>query len=78
VCVDQLVPPSSVESQADFLRGWGIEELVAEGRSAWTAAAAAPDIAALRMRSRISEAEALLDLTGLGGFTVLSWRREQR
>ncbi len=78
VCVDQLAPPSAVESQADFLRRWGIEELVAEGRAAWTAAAATPDIAALTMRSRTREAEALLDPRGLGGFTVLSWRREQR
>jgi len=27
----------------------------------------------MKMRSRISEAEALLDPTGLGSFTVLEW-----
>jgi hypothetical protein len=26
------------------------------------------------MRSRVAEAEALLDPAGLGGFTVLEWR----
>jgi SAM-dependent MidA family methyltransferase len=74
VCVDQLVPPSTVELQADFLRRWGIDDLVAEGRAAWTAKAATPDIAALTMRSRIGESEALLDPVGLGGFTFLSWQ----
>ena len=34
-----------------------------------------PDVAALKMRSRVAEAEALLDPTGLGGFTVLEYRR---
>ena len=31
------------------------------------------DLAALRMRSRIREAEALVEPTGLGGFTVAEW-----
>ena len=34
-----------------------------------------PDLAALRARSRVREAEALTDPAGLGGFTVLEWRR---
>ena len=33
----------------------------------------APDLAAMAMRSRVREAEALLDPSGLGGFTVLEW-----
>lgn len=74
VCIEQLMPPSTVESQADFLRRWGIDDLVAEGRAAWTAAAATPDIAALTMRSRTRESEALLDPAGLGAFRVLSWQ----
>jgi hypothetical protein len=28
----------------------------------------------MRMRSRVSESEALLDPSGLGAFTVLEWR----
>ena len=39
----------------------------------WTANAASPDLHALRMRSRVTEADALLDPTGLGGFWVGEW-----
>jgi SAM-dependent MidA family methyltransferase len=74
VCIDQLPQPSTIESQHDFLRRCGIDALVDEGRRAWAAAAARPDVAALTMRSRVGEAEALLDLTGLGAFTALSWK----
>jgi SAM-dependent MidA family methyltransferase len=74
VAVDQLPEPDAVRTQAQFLQLHGIDELVAEGRRAWQAAAARPDVRALTMRSRVSEAEALLDPAGLGGFTVLEWR----
>jgi len=77
VCIDQLVrvkEPDSVRSQSQFLQLWGMTELVEEGRRAWEEAAAAPTLAAIKMRSRISESEALLDMSGLGGFTVLEWR----
>ncbi len=73
VAIDQLAAPSTIETQAGFLRRWGIDELVAEGRRAWDAAAASPDLAAMAMRSRSREAEALLDPSGLGGFSVLGW-----
>lgn len=73
VALDQLPEPDAVRTQAQFLQRWGIDELVEEGRAAWAAAAAAPSVAALAMRSRIREAEALLDPAGLGGFTVLEW-----
>ena len=33
----------------------------------------APAIAALAARSRVTEAEALTDLSGLGAFRVLEW-----
>lgn len=75
VAVDQLPSPTSVSTQADFLRTYGIDELVNEGRSAWQGAAAAPDLTALMMRSRIREAEALLQPDGLGSFSVLEWCR---
>ena len=42
VCLDQLPSPSSVEVQADFLRRFGVDELVDEGRRAWSAGAARP------------------------------------
>lgn len=73
VCVDQLSRPTDVRSQADFLGEWGIDELVDEGRRAWSEAATRPTVAALSMRSRIREAEALTDRSGLGGFSVLTW-----
>jgi SAM-dependent MidA family methyltransferase len=73
VCLDQLPEPDSVRTQAQFLQRWGIDELVEEGRTAWAAAAARPDLAALRMRSRVREAESLLDLAGLGAFHAIEW-----
>jgi SAM-dependent MidA family methyltransferase len=62
-----------VQPQADFLRHHGIDDLVAEGRRVWEERAAVGGLAALRARSRVVEAEALLDPDGLGGFTVLEW-----
>lgn len=74
VAVDQLPAPDVVRSQAQWLQLHGIDELVAEGKAYWEAHASRPDLAAMKMRSRVSEAEALLDPTGLGAFTVLEWR----
>jgi SAM-dependent MidA family methyltransferase len=74
VCIDQLPTPSTIESQRDFLQRFGIDELVEEGRRAWVAASARPDVSALTMRSRVSEAEALSDPSGLGAFTALCWQ----
>jgi hypothetical protein len=62
-----------VSAQAEFLRRHSIDALVAEGRAEWQRAAAHPDLAAMTMRSRVREAEALLDPSGLGGFSVLEW-----
>jgi NADH dehydrogenase [ubiquinone] 1 alpha subcomplex assembly factor 7 len=58
-------------SQAEWLRTLGIDELVAEGRARWEAGASRGDLAALVGRSRITEAAALTDPTGLGAHTVL-------
>ncbi len=74
VAIDQLPEPDAVRSQRQWLQLHGIDELVEEGRRAWDELSGAPDLAALTMRSRISEAEALLDPDGLGGFSVLEWR----
>jgi len=73
VAVDQLPAPDEVVNQASFLTRWGIEELVEEGRRYWMSHAAAPDVEALRMRSRVREAEALLDPDGLGSWLVCTW-----
>lgn len=74
VAVDQLPEPDAVRSQSQWLQLHGIDELVDEGKRYWEAHAARPDLAAMRMRSRVSEAEALLDPAGLGDFTVCEWR----
>jgi SAM-dependent MidA family methyltransferase len=76
VCIDQLTAvrePDAVRSQSHFLQRWGIDELVDEGKKIWTENAARPTLEAMKMRSRISESEALLDESGLGSFTVLEW-----
>jgi SAM-dependent MidA family methyltransferase len=74
IALDQLPPPTETVDQATFLRRWGIDELVEEGRAYWAAHAAAPDLVAVEMRSRLSEAEALLDPDGLGGWLACTWR----
>ncbi len=76
VAWDQLPRPAALVSQREFLQSFGIDELVEQGRRHWQASAHAPDVEAIRMRSRISEAEALLDPQGLGGWWVATWRNE--
>jgi SAM-dependent MidA family methyltransferase len=76
VAIDQLsliAPPASVRSQAEFLRAHGIDDLVADGRATWARLGLAGGLEAIAARSRITEAKALLDPTGLGSFTVIEW-----
>ncbi|HEY8544429.1 MAG TPA: SAM-dependent methyltransferase [Acidimicrobiales bacterium] len=76
VAVDQLAlvrPPTADTPQHEWLRRHGIEELVEEGRRQWEERAHIADLAALTARSRVREAEALLEPTGLGAFRVLEW-----
>jgi SAM-dependent MidA family methyltransferase len=76
VMIDQLAlvaPPLSVRTQSQFLQLWGIDDLVAEGDAYWAAKASNPDLRAMLMRSRSSEAAALCDPAGLGGFSVIEW-----
>ncbi len=70
---DQLAPGAAISSQRDFLRQWGIDALVDEGKAVWAERAHLGDLAAVRARSRVSEAEALLDPSGLGSFLVAEW-----
>ena len=74
VAVDQLPNPTQTSDQAAFLLAHGIEELVSQGKQAWFERASVGDLKAVRARSRITEAEALCDPSGLGGFTTLEWR----
>jgi len=76
VAVDQLShvrAPSADHSQAEFLRAHGLDALVAHARDAWLARAGVGDLEALKQRSRIVEAQALSDPSGLGAFRVLEW-----
>jgi SAM-dependent MidA family methyltransferase len=75
VMVDQLkktVPGLSVTLQSDWLRKWGIDDLVSEGTQYWDKHKSAPDIYAIKMRSRANEAKSLADRNGLGGFCIVS------
>jgi SAM-dependent MidA family methyltransferase len=71
---DQLPEPDALRSQAQFLQLWGIDDLVDEGKRIWEEQAARPGLEAMKMRSRVSESEALLDPSGLGSFLVAEWR----
>ncbi len=62
-------------SQAGWLAGLGIEDLVAEAREQWDARAHVGDLEALRHRSRVTEAAALVDPSGLGAHRVFVFAR---
>jgi SAM-dependent MidA family methyltransferase len=61
-------------SQGDWLRDLGVDDLVAAARTRWDARAHIGDLEALRDRSRVTEAAALLDPSGLGAHRVLMFR----
>ena len=73
VVLDQLPAGFNAMPQAQFLQQWGIDELVLEGKEYWEKLSGAPDVAAIKMRSRATEAQSLLASAGLGGFTALEW-----
>ncbi|MFZ6005880.1 MAG: SAM-dependent methyltransferase [Actinomycetota bacterium] len=76
LAIDQLdLAPTCDRSQAEWLRSHGIDELVEQGRRTWQERASTGDLAAMVARSRVNEAEALLDPAGLGAFRVLEWHR---
>ena len=76
VAVDQLARvrrPDADWTQGAWLAAHGIDGLVDAARSAWDERAHIGDLEALRHRSRVNEAAALTDPTGLGAFRVLEW-----
>jgi SAM-dependent MidA family methyltransferase len=73
VAFDQLPTPSELTTQSEWLTAHGVDDLVVEGRRIWHERAAAPDLQALRMRSREIEAAALTDPDGMGNFLVARW-----
>jgi SAM-dependent MidA family methyltransferase len=73
VMIDQLPAGSTLSTQADFLKQWGIDELVREGSDYWENLKHAPDVAAMKMRSRSTEAKSITDLSGLGEFCAIKF-----
>jgi SAM-dependent MidA family methyltransferase len=74
VMLDQLQASFStltISRQSDWLKHWGIEQLVDEGNQYWDEHKHAPNLAAMKMRSRSNELQALTSRGGLGGFSVL-------
>ena len=63
-------------TQAEWLRGLGLDDLVADARREWDAHAHVGDLEAVRHRSRVSEGAALADPAGLGAHRVLVFRRD--
>ncbi len=57
-------------TQAEWLSALGIDELVDDARGLWRERAAVGDLEALAARSRVSEAAALTDPSGLGAHSV--------
>ena len=64
--------------QADWLGVLGIDELVDDARGVWRERAAVGDLDALAARSRVSEAAALTDPSGLGAHHVFVFARDLR
>ncbi len=62
-------------TQAEWLTDLGADELVEEGRAKWRARAHLGDLEAIAGRSRVGEAEALRDPTGLGAHRVITLER---
>ena len=65
------VPSLPFTQHSYLLYEWEIDALVSEGSSYWEQHKSAPDVAAMKMRSRANEAQALSSLDGLGAFSVL-------
>jgi SAM-dependent MidA family methyltransferase len=62
-------------TQAEWLRGLGVDDLVADARREWDARAHVGDLEAVRHRSRVGEGAALVDPAGLGAHRVLVFTR---
>jgi SAM-dependent MidA family methyltransferase len=77
VAVDQLArfrAPTSDEAQAAWLARHGVDALTDAARAHWQDRAHIGDLDALKARSRVTEADAITDPNGLGGFRVLEWQ----
>ncbi len=71
---DQL-PVAVICTQSEFLRAHGIQALVEKAKAYWEEHGTSGDLAALKAKSWLSEANTLTELNGLGAFLVLEWKR---
>ena len=73
VVLDQLPAGFNATTQAQFLQQWGIDELVLEGKAYWEQLSGAPDVAAIKMRSRAVESNLLIEQKGIGNYQALTY-----
>ena len=73
VMLDQLPAGFVTSTQAKFLKQWGIDDLVNRGNTYWESIKHAPNVAAMKMHSRSTEAASLIDNNGLGSFCTLNF-----
>jgi SAM-dependent MidA family methyltransferase len=64
--------------QREWLRALGIEELAAAGATLWRERAQIGDLEAVAARSRVHEADALTDASGLGAHHVFVFEKTRR
>jgi SAM-dependent MidA family methyltransferase len=62
-------------TQAQWLAALGVDELVDDARGLWRERAAVGDLEALAARSRVTEAAALTDPSGLGAHSVFAFAK---
>ena len=74
VIIDQLqncFPKLTISRQSEWLKNWGIAQLVDEGNQYWENHKLTPGLTALKMRSRRTELGSICDDEGLGSFLVM-------
>jgi hypothetical protein len=73
VALDQLPPPDAVRTPGAVPAAVGDRRPGRRGSRRLGGRRSAPTVAAMKMRSRVREAEALLDPAGLGAFLAVEW-----
>jgi hypothetical protein len=76
--LDQLqncFPTLTISRQSEWLKNWGIAQLVDEGHQYWENHKLTPGLTALKMRSRRTELGSICDDEGLGSFLVMEMRK---
>ena len=79
VMLDQLqnrFPTLTISRQSDWLKHWGIEQLVDEGNQYWEMHKGSPGLAAIKMRSRRTELGSICGDEGLGLFSVMEMLKQ--